>query len=174
MRRADIVAAGEVGNGSGNLEYAVPGAGRQVELRRGLLEQLAARLVRLTTGVDFPRVEAGVGLGLAGRLPGQGGFDPRTHRGRGFPFSPFGKRFGGQGGHLDDQVDAVEEGAGKLAAIAVLIIEDGATECSLFFRGLEMVSLIAIGQSSAQLNWNLYRWTYGCFFERAEFYEEID
>lgn len=123
---ADIVAPGQIGDGAGDFEDAVPGTGRQIELRRGLFEQFAAGLVRLAAGVDFLRVEAGVGLGLAGGLPGQGSFDPGAHRRRGLSLGLVGQRVGRQRRYFDDQVDAVEEGAGEFAAIAGNLIRSAA------------------------------------------------
>ncbi len=76
VRGANFVTAGQVGNSARHFENAVPGAGRQVELRCRLFEQLAASFIRLTAGVDFLGAQAGIGLALAGLLPGLGGFDP--------------------------------------------------------------------------------------------------
>ena len=47
----------------------MPGAGRQIELRRCLLQQLAAGSVGLAAGIDLLGAQTGIGLLLAGMLP---------------------------------------------------------------------------------------------------------
>lgn len=70
MGGADVVAAGQIGDGPGDFQNAVPGAGRQIKLRRRLLQQLAAGFVRLAAGIDFLGAQAGVGLVLAKTVVG--------------------------------------------------------------------------------------------------------
>src|SRR5574343_1413375 len=118
MGGTDGVATGQVGDGASDFQDAVPGAGRQIELRRGLAQQFTAGFVWLTAGIDFAGTQAGIGFLLAGLLPAQRGLDPGANGGRAFAVGLACQRIGWQRGNLDDQVDAVEERAGKLAAVA--------------------------------------------------------
>ena len=62
-------------------------------------------------------VEAGVGIALALLLASPGAVDPLPHRRRAFAAGRAGQRFAGQRRDLDDQVDAVEQGAGQFSTV---------------------------------------------------------
>ena len=62
---ADLLGAGEVGDGSGDAQHAVEAARRQAHRRRRVGEQLAPRLV----GRRDPVEQFAVGLGVGARRP---------------------------------------------------------------------------------------------------------
>src|SRR6185369_2512044 len=95
VRGANGVAAGEVGDGPGDLEDAVPGPGREIELAGRLFEQLAAGFVRGAAGIDFGGTEPGIGFVLARLLPLLGDFHPTADSGRGFALRLSGQGVGG-------------------------------------------------------------------------------
>ena len=118
VRGADIIAGSQIGDGPGDFEDAMPGAGREVELGGGLLQQLVAGRVGLATGIDFLGAQPGIRFLLPGMLAVLGLFDTGANNGRRFAIGLAGQAFGEQGRNFDDEVDAVKEGAGELAAIA--------------------------------------------------------
>lgn len=117
VRCPNLGAVGEIGNGSCNLENAMPGSRRKIELGGGLFEQLAAGVVRGTCGIDLGCAQAGIRLLLSRRLACPGGIDTLAYAGRAFTVCLADQVIRRQRRHFDEQVDAVEEGAGELAAI---------------------------------------------------------
>jgi hypothetical protein len=118
VRRPYRRAAAKIGYGAGDPEDAVPGARREMKALTGLLEQSGAGRVRGAQGVDRARVEARIRFLLAFMLTGQRGFDAFAHGRRRFAIGLAVKRLDRQCRNFDQQVDAVEKGAGQLAAIA--------------------------------------------------------
>lgn len=118
VRRANLGAVSEIGDGAGDFEDAMPGAGREVELSGCLFEQLSADGIGRAARVDFGGAQAGIHLALARKLAGAGGFDAIAHAGRTFTVGLADQGVGRQGWHLDEQVDTIEKRAGELAAIA--------------------------------------------------------
>ena len=123
MGGADLVAAGEVGDGAGNLEDAVEGAGGEAELLEGTVEQCAAGRVdgaETTERLGAHGCVDRCGGGGAEALPldGAGGLhsggDCRGGLGRTRAQLPKADRR-----DLDVQVDPVEQGTGDAAAIAL-------------------------------------------------------
>ncbi|MNT93199.1 hypothetical protein D3C72_2346120 [compost metagenome] len=70
MRAADLVGAGEIGEGARHLQHTVVGAGREVEALGGLQQQGLA----LPVGIDqlLNQRRAGGGIGEDVRVPGLG------------------------------------------------------------------------------------------------------
>lgn len=76
----DVLDAGEVGNGAGDFQDAVVGAGAQVVLGHGVLEQGGGGIVHGAVGLEFAGSHAGVAgdFGFGGEpgvLEGPGGDD---------------------------------------------------------------------------------------------------
>ena len=65
MRRGDHRAVGQVGDGAGEFEYAVVGAGGQIQTTDRLLQQVFAAGVGGAMQVNFFGRERGVGFALA-------------------------------------------------------------------------------------------------------------
>jgi hypothetical protein len=114
MRGFDFSRAGEVGDGAGDFQYTVVGAGGEREPFHRLLQQVAERRIERAVFADVSVRHAGVAgnlragkarvLAVAGVLHAYaqdgGGFT-------GFFRAQFGDR---KGGRLDVQVDAVGDG----------------------------------------------------------------
>jgi len=85
VRGFNAFGAGQVGDGAGDLENPVVGAGGQVELLHRLLQQVAERRVEVTMLLDLGLGHAGVGLHRGrvktGALHGAGSFDARANGG---------------------------------------------------------------------------------------------
>jgi hypothetical protein len=126
VRGFDAVGVGEVGDGAGDFEDAVVGAGGEGELFHGLLEELAGFGINGAVGADLGVGHAGVaggeaggGVGEAGGLAGAGGDDAVAEVGGGFA-GFLGLAFGeGEGGGFDVEVNAVEEWSGDAGAVAL-------------------------------------------------------
>ena len=84
MGGTDAVAGGEVGNGPGDFQDAVPGPGREVEPGDRLLEQRGAGCVRRAVVFDLAGAEPGIALGLPLVLAGKGRLDAGPNGGRAF------------------------------------------------------------------------------------------
>ena len=69
------LAAGQIGDGPGDFEDAVPGTGRQVKLGGCLLQQFATGRVGLAAGIDLLAAQPGIGFLLALVLPGLSSLD---------------------------------------------------------------------------------------------------
>lgn len=61
MRRLDLLGAGEIGNGAGQLEDAVVGAGAEMQLAHGCLEQILAGSVKLAVLAHLVGVHLRIG-----------------------------------------------------------------------------------------------------------------
>ena len=121
----DVGAAGEVGAGAGHFEDAVVGAGGELEFFHGGFEQGGAGRVEvadlahqaaghLGVGVDAGQVFEALGLDVAGL------HDPLGYFGAAFGGALAGGEFVvADGGDLHVQVDAVEQGTGDLAQVAL-------------------------------------------------------
>ena len=120
----DGLGAGEVGDGAGDAEDAGVGAGGEAEfvhggtedgLRGGLEGAEALELAGGEVGVAADAGEVGVAFGLEGAA----GEDACADVGGAFAGGLLGEVFEGDGGDLDVEIDAVEEGAGDAGAVAV-------------------------------------------------------
>jgi hypothetical protein len=115
VRLLDAVAAREVGDGAGDFQDAVVGAGGQRELLHRLLEHFPERGVERDMGADLRVAHAGVGRelrpGEAGELAFAGGLYPRTYDRRTFARCVVLQLADGKRGGLDVDVDAVEQRA---------------------------------------------------------------
>ena len=65
VRRPHCRAAGEVGDGAGDLENAVPGARREIQPLAGLLEQAGTGRIRRAMGFDLGGRQPGIRFVLA-------------------------------------------------------------------------------------------------------------
>ena len=84
VRRPDVVGAGQVGDRARQLEHAVVGARREVQLAHGRLHQPLARAIELAVPAHLGRPHVGVGqqaraLEALGLAHARGG-DPLAHR----------------------------------------------------------------------------------------------
>ena len=143
----DGVAAVEVGDGAGELEDAVKGAGAELELGHRRLHERFARLVELAVLAHLGRSHVGVGLvqqapvalrregifgqglGEAVALDGAGGLDASANGAAGLAEAVGEELVVIDAGDVDVDVDAVEEGAGD----ALLVAGDGSRTTSTFF-----------------------------------------
>ena len=122
MIRAQILCSGEVGNGTGDFENAVVGAGREVELLHGLFKEHGAFF--RDDAVLAHDLGAHVGVGAGHGKAEKSGFlkiatvhDALANGGGRFGFLVGCELFIVNEGDFDVEVDAVEEGAGNLGAI---------------------------------------------------------
>jgi hypothetical protein len=113
MHPPDAVAPGEVGDGAGDAEDAVEAASREAHRFGGLREEAAAGLVGRRHGVEQFAVGLGVGAdpmrGVAIGLNLARHPHPPAHFGRAFGRRRQDEVGGGDAGHLDMEVDAVEQ-----------------------------------------------------------------
>jgi hypothetical protein len=120
---ADGIAAGEVGDGAGDFEDAVEGAGGEAEALEGGVEEGAAGRLDGTEPAESLGSHGGVDR-AAGRGPealaleGTGGGDALGHEGGGLSRAAA-ELAQGDRGDLDVEVDAVEERAGDAGAVAL-------------------------------------------------------
>ncbi len=125
MGDGELLCTFEIGDGARDFEDAVVGAGGEALLLHGALKQAFGVGAKFAVGADLAGGHLGVGEDLfAGLLePGSlavaGGHDAGAN---------FGGAFGGgsaaqllilNGGHLDMDIDAVEERAGDLGDVAL-------------------------------------------------------
>jgi hypothetical protein len=112
----DVGGLGEVGDGAGDFEDAVMGAGGEAHAADGQLQGAFAGVVE---GADFADL-AGRDFGVdeaAGGLEFTGGKDAGAHLGGGSA-GGFGPEFlKGNGGNFDVEVNAIEQRAGDLAEV---------------------------------------------------------
>ena len=118
----DVIEGRKIGEGAGDFENAVVGAGAEVEVGHGVIEQAGGFGIDDAVLAQQARSEGAVAgdanAAVAVLLDGAGGHDP-------LPDGP-GGLLGGGGGHLpvvhirdfDMEVDAVEEGAADALAVA--------------------------------------------------------
>ncbi len=117
MGRGDDVAAGEIGDGTRELEHTVEGTRGELQALTGGFEQrlgarfdiaIAAHLFGAHLGI------AGDGTASkAGALARTRGEDPRTNTLRVLTFTPVGQLLILDAGHLDVDVDAIEQRAAE-------------------------------------------------------------
>lgn len=122
MRCLDGVAACQVGNGAGHLQAAVGAATAPPQPGGGFLQQGAGAVVQPGLGVDGLAVQVGIGASLAvqGALAGH---QTAGRNGEGaFPWRGVQQVLRGQTGHLDVQVDPVQQGAAEFALVAADLV----------------------------------------------------
>lgn len=123
MWRLDFFGGGEVGDGAGNLEDAVVGAGGEGEFFHGLLEKVAEggidRAVLADLGVGHAGVDGRLRAFEAGVLACVGCLDAGAHRGGGLAWNLGAQFLEGQRRRLDMQVDAVQERTADPRAVAL-------------------------------------------------------
>src|SRR2546429_8772421 len=101
--------AGEVGYGARELQHPVVGARREMELADGLSQQRAGLLFRGAEALDFARAQPGVAFALAHELSLMRPFHALPDRRRIFAATRLNEFVLAHGGHLDLDVDAIEE-----------------------------------------------------------------
>ena len=118
MRWGDVVAAGQIGHAARQLEHAVIGACRQIQSGDRLLEQRFPGGIRSAELFDFLCAEPGIGLALPRHLT-------CTRRLHAVAYDVAGLTCAGlhqfvlrQRGHVDLDVDAVEQRPGNACAVA--------------------------------------------------------
>ncbi len=131
MGGGDFVGGGEVGDGAGEFDDAVMGAGGEVHLTGGGAHQLLARRVERAVLAYLAGAHVGVRdarrARKAGALAGAGRFDAPTHGGRGFRRADGGQLLVGDARHVEMDVNAVEQGAADpLRVAADLLVRAGA------------------------------------------------
>ena len=121
VRLLDAVAAREVGDGAGDFQDAVVGAGGQRELLHRLLEHFPERGVERDMGADLGVAHAGVGGELGPRetceLAFTCGLYPRTDDSGAFPRLVVLQLADGQRRGLDVDVDAVKQRAADACSV---------------------------------------------------------
>ena len=143
----DGVAAVEVGDGAGEFEDAMEGAGAQLQLRHRRLDERFARLVEFAVLAHLGRSHVGVGLvqeaavalgqeGIFGQrlrqavaLDGAGGLDAGANGAAGFAEAVSEELVVVDARDVNVDVDAVEERAGD----ALLVACDGSRTTGTFF-----------------------------------------
>ncbi len=125
--RADAAGLVHVGDCTRDFEDAMVTAGRQAQALDGGAEQLAAGGVGLAPVFDLAAGEACVGLALAGVLDRPAARDPLAHGRRGLAGGGRLQLGDRHAGHFEEQVDAVEERAGELAAVAGDLVRRAST-----------------------------------------------
>src|SRR5207247_7617727 len=100
---------GEVGYGAGELEHPVVSARREMELADGLSQQRAGLLFCRAEALDFARTQPGVGFALAQELSFVRPFHAFSHPRRLLAATGVNEFVFAHGGHLDLDVDAIEE-----------------------------------------------------------------
>ena len=93
-------------------------AGRQAQALDGRGKQFCAAGVGLAPRLDLGAGQPGVGFALAGELDRPALRHPFAHRGRGLAGGGRLEVGDGQRGHFEEQVDAIEQRPGELAAVA--------------------------------------------------------
>ena len=119
----DLGGAGEVGDGSGDLEDAVEGSDGEAEAAEGVVEELLAGAIDTAVEAEVFGGHGGVdgggrGEAEAGELAVAGLLDASGDSGGGFAGGGA-ELAQGEGGELDVEVDAVEERAGDAGAVAL-------------------------------------------------------
>jgi hypothetical protein len=121
----DAIGAFEVGDGTGDFEDAILGAGAEVVFGHGGLEHGERRFVQRAVGLEFARAHTRI-AGDSGSvlepllLDVARGDDPFANRGGRFAVALAGDVLEFHGRHFDVQIDPVEQRAGD----AVQIIRD--------------------------------------------------
>lgn len=124
VRAADGFAAGQVGDGAGDLEHAVIGARRQAQTRHRCRQQGLRGGFRHAVAFDFahrqPRVRPAAALQLEVAAADHPLAHLRAALGIGLP--RYAQRVGFDPWHEQLQVDAVEQRAGDACAIAADLV----------------------------------------------------
>src|SRR4051812_39105295 len=138
----DGVGFREVGDGAGDFQNAVVGAGAQIQFRHGDANQFLGFVAEFAVLFDLPRTHPGVAIhfrvGMETRsLFFAGVLDAVANGGGRF----FGARAGDvavfDGGHFDVEIDAIEERAGDALAITMDL---GWTATTLAFQIAEVTA----------------------------------
>ena len=108
----------EVGDGAGDLQDAVVRAGRKPHPPHRHFERALAGVVERADLADIADWHAGV-VEAAGVLHGAGLFDTGADDGGGFGSGVAAEFLEGDGGDLDMDIDAVEQGTADLAQIVL-------------------------------------------------------
>jgi len=113
--------ARKVGNGAGNLEDSVVGAGGEGKLLHSILEEVAKALIESTMLTDLTvrheSVGGGTGAGKTLELELAGANDPFPNRGGAFTFLLAAQFFDGERGCLNMDIDAIKKRAADLCTV---------------------------------------------------------
>lgn len=136
MVGSDVFAGFEIGNGSGDLDDPVVGAGGKAELPNGLVQERLAGLVDPAEFFEVLGLELGIRVdSLAGKpLELDVSCPAHSHadRFRLFRFGVGVELFVFYGGHFDVEIDSVQDGAGDSSAIfSDLVWRAGAGACGI-------------------------------------------
>lgn len=127
MAALDRVDGVQVRQGTRDLEQAVGGAQGQAEAFTGAFQPVLIVVAEAAVLTQLLEVEKGIGAALALLLPLAGG----GHRGGGLGTAGaavgIGVQSGGLAGDVQVQIDAVEQGPGQFAAIALNLFGTAAT-----------------------------------------------
>ena len=118
----EVFGAGEVGDGAGDFEDAIVGAGAEVEIGHRELQKFERRVVENAVGFEFPAAHAGVAGDLRFLLETflltlARGDDAFADLRGGFAGFAAGDLAEFDGRDFDVQIDAVEQRAGDAAEI---------------------------------------------------------
>ena len=113
----NIFAAGQVGDGAGQAQDAVVGAGRPLKSLHGIAQQRFAAAVRLAQAVDLARAEVAVALALAQQLSVGGTLHAGGNGAGGFAFGIGAEQLRRHRIDVDLDVDAVQQRAGQAILI---------------------------------------------------------
>ena len=165
----DRIAAVEVGDGAGELEDAMKGAGAELELRHRRLDQRLPRLVELAVLPHLGRSHVGVGLfqqvavalrresilrqGLrqAVALDGVGGLDAGADGAAGFAEAVGQELVVVDAGDVNVDVNAVEEGAGDALLVAGNSSRTTGTFCLIVSKPTTWAGILAMCVSACRL-----------------------
>ena len=121
--RGDGAGSGEIGDSTRDLENAIVGAGREVQLFHGLLQQDSKRGIDGTMLADLRMghagVDGGAGAGEARLLAPAGGLDPGADGRRWLAGLGLAQLFDRQGRCLDMEVNAVKQRPADARAVAL-------------------------------------------------------
>ena len=118
MRPADSFTPRQIGDGTCHFTDTVVGAGRELEPLCGFHKELFGRRFQRGKAVEFGGGEHGVRFALSPLLAGAGVANACGHHGARFARRGVGKRFGGEAGRFDHEVDAVKERPGESRTVA--------------------------------------------------------
>lgn len=121
--RADVLRATEIGQGAGDLEDTVVGAGGEVHLAHGMLHVAVAHVVELAVLLHLARAHGGIGAGLASLEAALLDLAGLHHAGadglRFLATAGGGKLAVLDQGDIHVEVDAVEQWAGDAAPVVL-------------------------------------------------------
>src|SRR5208282_4194630 len=123
VRCADGVGGVEVGNRERHFQDTVVGAGAEAQARHGALQQALAVGGDVAILADLPRAHLGIAINLfpreAAQLALAGFYDAFTNQVRTFPARVLPQLLVADGGHVDVDIDAIEQGPGNLRDVAL-------------------------------------------------------